>query len=162
MKSIIRTINGNESGSPLGRRAIGHRNFLVAALPMILAVGLMWWPFGGARKVTMTAASSVPSAQGTVYVSHDRNKNVTVVMKVRYLPHPSALTPPESVYVVWLQANGQPAENEGELHVNGSLNGEFKTPSPYKQFTIFVTAEKSALVREPEGKRVLTATVAQR
>ncbi|HVC89901.1 MAG TPA: hypothetical protein VND66_04675 [Acidobacteriaceae bacterium] len=162
MKSIIRTINGNKSDSPLGRRAIDHRNFFVAVLPMILAMGLMWWPFGGARKVIMVAASSVPSARGTVYVSHDRNQNVKVDMKVHYLAHPSALTPPESIYVVWIQANGRSPKNEGELRVDSNLNGEFKTPVPYKQFTIFVTAEKSVQVHEPEGQQVLTATVAQR
>ena len=161
MKAIIRTINGNKPDSPLERRAIGQGNFLAAVLPLVLAMGLMWWPFGGAHKVIMTAASTVPSAKGTVYVSHDQNKNTKVDMKVHYLAHPSALTPVESVYVVWIQANGHSPKNEGELRVDNNLNGEFKAPSPYKQFTIFVTAEKSVQVRAPEGQQVLTATVAE-
>jgi len=140
---------------------MGHRGFFVALMPLILAMGLVWWPMGRARKVIMTAASSVPSAKGTVYVSQDRNKNTKVDMKVHFLAHPSALTPAESVYVVWIQANGHSAKNEGELRVDSNLNGEFKTPTPYKQFSIFVTAEKSVQVHEPEGQQVLTATVAQ-
>lgn len=161
MKTIIRTKNGNKPHSPLEPRAIGHSNFFVAVLPVVLAMGLMWWPFGGGHKVIMTAASSVPGAKGTVYVSQDQNKNTKLDMKVHYLAHPSALTPVESVYVVWIQANGHSPENEGELRVDNNLNGEFKTPSPYKQFTIFVTAEKSVQVRAPEGQQVLTATVAE-
>ncbi|HVB36284.1 MAG TPA: hypothetical protein VND42_03505 [Candidatus Acidoferrales bacterium] len=140
---------------------MGQRSFLVAVLPLVLAMGLMWGPFGRGHKVIMTAASSVPSAKATVEVSHDRNKNTAVEMRVRYLAHPSALTPAEEVYVVWIQASGHAPENEGELHMDSNLKGEFKTPTPYKQFSIFVTAEQSAQVRQPEGQQVLTANVVE-
>ena len=160
MKAIIRTINGNKLDSRFELAAMGHRNFFVAVLPLILAMGLMW-PFSGTRKVIMTAASTVPSAKGILYVSHDRNRNTKLDIKVHYLAHPSALTPPESVYVVWIQASGHPPKNEGELRVDNNLNGEFKSPTPYKQFSIFVTAEQSVQVRAPTGQQVLTATVAE-
>ncbi|MGH9770132.1 MAG: hypothetical protein ACRD4Q_00285 [Candidatus Acidiferrales bacterium] len=109
----------------------------------------------------MTSDSSVPSAKGIVTTGHDRNNNTTVDMKVQHLAHPSALTPSAIVYVVWIQANGHSAENQGELMVDDNLNGEFKGTTPYKQFSIFVTPEQSAQVRMPEGEQLLTATVSQ-
>jgi hypothetical protein len=109
----------------------------------------------------MTSASSVPSANGTVTTGHDRNNNTTVDMKVQHLAHPSALTPSAIVYVVWVQANGHSAENQGELVVDDNLNGRFKGSTPYEQFSIFVTSEQSAQVRIPTGEQLLTAAVTQ-
>lgn len=157
MRISTRTLKQSDSLSRL--TATRSNGFLLAALPLVLAMAI--WPFGGGHKVIMTSAESVPSAKATIYVNQDRNKNTQVDMKVRFLAHPSALTPPEIAYVVWIQENDRPAENKGELHVDGNLNGEFKTVSPYKAFTIFVTAEQSPQVQSPRGDQVLTAQVAE-
>jgi hypothetical protein len=63
------------------------------------------------------------------------------------------------VYVVWIQPNGRPAENKGQLNVSKNLDGEFKTVSPYKKFDIFVTAEDAGNVTSPTGQEVLRNTV---
>lgn len=161
MTSVTRIISKGKLDSRSEPAAMGRpRGFFIAVLPLFLAMGLVW-PFGGGHKIVMTSASSVPSAKGTVTTSHDRNNNTTVDMKVQHLAHPSALTPSAIVYVVWIQANGHSAENQGELMVDDNLNGEFKGSTPYKQFSIFVTPEQSAQVRMPEGEQVLTATVSQ-
>lgn len=157
MRISTRTLK--QSGSLSRLTATGSNGFLLAVLPLVLAMAL--WPFGGGRKVVMTSAASVPSAKGTVQINQDRNKNTQLDMKVEHLANPSALTPPAIVYVVWIQENGQPAENKGELRVDGNLNGEFKTVSPYKAFTVFVTAEQSPQVQSPTGEQLLTAQIAE-
>lgn len=150
--------NSRFEGATIGR----PRGWFIAVLPLLLAMGLVaWGPFHGTHEVLMTSAASVPSAKGTIMIRHDRNNNTTVDMKVQHLAHPSALTPSAIVYVVWIQANGHSAEDQGELAVNNNLNGGFKGSTPYKQFSIFVTPEQSAQVPMPTGEQVLTATVTQ-
>ena len=160
MASMTRIRSKSTPGSRFEPTAMGRpRGFFFAAL--ILAMGFVWWPLGGGHKVIMTSASSVPGAKGTVTIGHDRNNNTTVDMKVQHLAHPSALTPSAIVYVVWIQANGHSAENQGQLVVDDNLNGSFKGSTSYKQFSIFVTSEQSAQVRMPAGEQLLTATVTQ-
>jgi len=158
MRINTRPLKNSAMRSALGP-TIRHGSFL-SVMPLILAIALVW-PLGGGRKVTMTASSSVPAAKGTVYMSHDRNKNSAIYMKVEHLAHPSALTPPQSAYVVWIQESGRDAENQGELHIGNDLNGEFKAVSPHKQFSVFVTAELGPQVHSPTGDAVLTAHIAE-
>jgi len=160
MRNVTRRVSASRTGSRL-ELVTTSRGFFLAMTPFILAMALTWWPFSGARKVVMTASASVPAAKGTVYISHGRNKNTNVDMKVYFLAHPSALTPPEVVYVVWIQANGRSPENQGALLVGNNRNGEFKARTVYKQFTIFVTAEQSPQVHTPTGQQVLTAQIAE-
>jgi len=155
---ISRSVKTSATSSALGPTS--RHGLVLNAIPLILAIALVW-PLAGGRKVVMTASSSVPAARGTVYMSHDRNKNSAIDMKVEHLAHPSALTPPQSAYVVWIQESGHDAENQGELHIGKDLNGEFKTVSPHKQFGVFVTAEQGPQVRSPTGDAVLTAQIAE-
>ena len=137
------------------------RGGLFATLtPLILSAAFVW-PFGGGQKVQMAASHEVPAAQGTVTVQTGHNHNTKVDTKVQYLAKPSTLTPPEDVYVVWFQPEGQAPKNEGELLVQNDLSGELKTETAYKHFKVFITAEKNPRVEEPEGAQVLTATIAE-
>lgn len=160
MIPVMRFGNQGTPGSRFESALIGRpRGFFAAVAPLILAMGLVVWPFGGGHKVAMSAAASVPSAQGTVTIGQDANKNTTFDVEVRHLAHPSALTPSAIVYVVWIQVSGHVAENQGALVVDDNLNGKFKGSTPYRQFSIFVTGEQSPQVRTPLGEQLLTAAV---
>lgn len=132
----------------------------VAIAPLVLGMA-MFWPFGGGNKIVMSGGQIDPAAQGTISIHAGHNGNTDVDTKVKFLAKPSSLTPPENVYVVWFQPDGQAAVNEGALKVDKNLNGELKTETPYKRFKVFVTAEKTAQVKAPTGPDVLTANVAQ-
>ena len=134
--------------------------FFAVAAPLLLSM-IFFWPFGGGTKVPMNSGKVDPAAQGTVIFHTTGNNNVNVDTKVKFLANPSSLTPPESIYVVWFQPTGEAPVNEGASKVDKNLNGELKTVTPYKRFTVFVTAEKSAQVKMPSGPQVLTANVAQ-
>jgi hypothetical protein len=112
-----------------------------------------------AKKYPMTAASIVPGARGEVAVSQDKNGNTELRMTVQHLANPENLTPPQSVYVVWLQERDGYAESRGQLKVDKNLNASFKAVTPLKNADIFVTAEQDPKVTSPGGLEVLRATI---
>ena len=112
-----------------------------------------------AKKFPMTAASIVPSARGQVEIDKDKNGNVRVNMTVEYLANPENLTPPSTVYIVWLQDKGGSPENQGQLKVTKKLTAAFKTVTPSKNFDLFVTGERDAGAKSPSGPEVLRTAV---
>ena len=126
--------------------------FLVCAV-LAVTVGC------GKKHVNLNPASSVPAASATAVLTHDSNGNTIVDLKVKNLAKPENLTPPESVYVVWIQPRGGAPIKQGQLEVNNKLEGEFKSPTTYKTFDIFVTAENSGQVSQPTGQEVLRQVV---
>jgi hypothetical protein len=130
-----------------------------ALIPGIMGMMLLW-PFGDtANKVTMMPAKEVPGAQGTVAVKTGKNGNTEVDVTTKALAQPSALTPPEEIYVVWFQPPDQSPKNMGALRVDNSLKGKLSTVAPYRHFKVFITAEKQQNVASPHGTKVLTADV---
>ncbi|HEV2134964.1 MAG TPA: hypothetical protein VGR47_12070 [Terracidiphilus sp.] len=125
------------------------------------ALGLMlFWPFGDtAKKVSMTPGKEDPAAHGTVAVKTGHNGNTQVNITTDALAQPSALTPPENTYIVWLQPDGQDARDIGSLRVDNKLHGKLNTTSPYRRFKVFITAEKQRGLTKPKGPTVLSADV---
>ncbi len=114
-----------------------------------------------AKRFPLTAASIVPAAKGSVEVGKDRNGNTEVKLKVEHLANPASLSPSQASYIVWLQDKGSGPENQGELKVNGKLEGTFKTVTPRKNFDVFVTGENDGTVKAPSGPEVLRSTVSR-
>lgn len=125
------------------------------------AVALVLLATGCSHKVRMTPATSVPAAVGTAKIKKDKNGNTVVDLKVQHLARPDSLTPPQSVYIVWIQPRGGQVVKEGQLRVDDNLQGEFKTPAPARNFDIFVTAENGPNVTQPTGPEVLRQTITQ-
>lgn len=142
------------------RPAVGGRGIsMFTLLPLVFAFAFIW-PFGGgAKKVPMSASTGTPAAQATVTTRIGDNGNTKFDIKVQDLAKPSNLTPPENVYVVWVQPPQQAAMNQGQIRVDNSLNGQFTSQAPYKRFKVFITAEKDAQVQKPQGAQVLSANV---
>jgi len=113
------------------------------------------------KQVKLNPSPAVPAATATAELSHDDNGNTIVDLKVKHLAKPENLTPPRSVYVVWIQPRGSAPLKQGQLQVNSNLEAEFKTPTTYSSFDIFVTAEDSPMVTQPTGQEVLRQTVSQ-
>ncbi|MGB0064095.1 MAG: hypothetical protein WBP85_06570, partial [Terracidiphilus sp.] len=82
----------------------------------------------------MMASSDTPAAQGEIVVNNAPDGNLQLDIKAAHLADPSALTPAENVYVVWLE---QPDENPlklGEMRVDKNLSGEVRTVTSFKHF----------------------------
>lgn len=114
-----------------------------------------------AKKFPLTAASIVPAAKGSVEVGKDGNGNTELKLKVEHLANPTSLSPSQANYIVWLQEKGSGPENQGELKVNGKLEGSFRTVTPRKNFELFVTGENDGTVKSPAGPEVLRTTVSR-
>jgi len=139
-------------------KSVSIRYFSV--LPAVVMLAFLW-PFGsGGKKIHMDSAQEVPAAHGTVQVKTTNNGNMQLDIKVRSLAQPSALTPAQSTYVVWIQPPGHSPVNEGALTVDGDLKGQMTTTTPYKDFKVFITGEKFAQIQQPSGPTVLSAHVA--
>jgi len=138
---------------------VANRYFSV--LPVIVFLAL-FWPFGsGGKKIHMNSAQEVPAAHGVIHAKATNNGNTQVDIEVRALAQPSALTPAQGTYVVWIQAPGHDPVNEGALKVDGDLKGQLTATTPYKGFKVFITGEKYAQVQQPTGPTVLSANVAE-
>jgi hypothetical protein len=112
-----------------------------------------------ARKFPLAATASVAAARGDVEVDHDSNGNTRVRMKVEFLAPPNSLTPPASVYVVWLREQGAPPVPWGQMKVEKNRKASFESVTPAKNFDLFVTAEQDATIKAPTGPEVLKATI---
>jgi hypothetical protein len=135
-----------------------QRSGVAVSAVAFLALAFVW-PFGGGAKERLTASKAVPGASAIATVGHDHNNNTTVNLHVRFLPPPGTLSPAQSVYVVWIQANGHAAQNKGQLVVNGNHQAHAKLRTPYRDFDLFVTAESSALATHPSGQRVISGRI---
>ena len=126
----------------------------------VVALGALCAGFvQAAKRFPFTAASIVPAAKADVRLGKDRNGNTDLTLKVEHLANPGSLSPSQSHYVVWLQSKGSASANEGELKVNGKLEGTFQTVTPSRNFDVFVTGENNATVTSPSGPEVLRTTV---
>ena len=126
-----------------------------AIFTLITAAALVATPALAEKKFDMKTSSSVPAAVGRAILEHDRNKNVQVTLEVQHLAKPQSLAPAKGTYVVWIQPEGQEANNVGVLRVNDDLKGDFRTTTPYKKFDLFVTAEDSPTVSSPSGTEIM-------
>ncbi len=145
--------------------SLGHSHLFsvakrcLAAAPFVLCSGFLW-ALGG-TKVEMMASSDTPAAQGEIVVNNAPDGNLQLDIKAAHLADPSALTPAENVYVVWLE---QPDENPlklGEMRVDKNLSGEVRTVTSFKHFRILITAEQSAQEIAPQAQTVLSADVVE-
>lgn len=114
----------------------------------------------GAQNLVMPPSKKLPAARIQVQLGHDQNGNTTVDLKAQHLAQPQNLNPADSVYVVWVRQNGQPAEREGQLVVDSDLNGELKFTTPARHFTILITVENSETPAVP-GETVVSGAVAR-
>ena len=112
-----------------------------------------------AKNFPMTSATIVPGARGDVEVGKDKNGNTKLKMTVQHLAVPEDLTPPKTVYVVWLQERGGTPENQGQLKVDKKLKASFETTTPSRNFDLIVTAEQEATAKVSSGVEVLRTSI---
>jgi len=116
---------------------------------------------GWAKNYHMSATKIVPGAAAEVNVEKERNGNVQVEVSVKHLAKPGLLTPPANSYVVWIQQQGSPAQNQGELRIGNDLKGELKSTTTLNNFNVFITGETDAQAKTPSDQLVLHAIVQQ-
>ncbi len=157
-KPDVTSTKSNRSSSSVEHR----KNNFMRKFCSIVTVGIMSAALiHAAKKFPFTASSIVPAAKGSVEVGKDRNGNTELELRVEHLANPTSLSPSQANYVVWLQEKGSGPENQGELKVNGKLEGSFRTVTPRKNFELFVTGENDGTVKTPSGPEVLRTSVSR-
>ena len=129
------------------------RRILVA---LLLAAGLLVSAWAGEHRM-MNKSDLVPSATGKVEVNEDDNGNRVLKVRVYHLVDPERLNPARSGYMVWIEPKGKDPEPLGMLKVDKDWKGELEGTTPFKSFSVFVTAEENAKAERPEGTEILRA-----
>ena len=125
---------------------------------MLLVFGLAALSWGEDMKMK-NVSTLQPAADAQLTDQKDDNGNTKLKIHVYHLAKPDALTPARDAYVVWIEPNGQPAQNMGVIKVNDNLESEFSTRTPFKKFKVYVTAEDGPKVTTPSGDKILEANV---
>ena len=125
---------------------------------LLLAASALLFVAGCAGPEKLSVTSSIPSAEGSVECDKASNGNTSIDLKVKHLASPDRLTPPASVYVVWLKTDKDaPPQNIGALEVDKNLNGRLKTVTSQRRFELSVTGEGSGQATAPSGKPLMWA-----
>jgi len=128
----------------------------VAVLLMGMLPGVL-----SAKTLRLQSSSIVPGAAGEVKTAKDKNGNTKFSVQVKHLANPTALTPPKSTYIIWIQQSGAAPESQGVLKVDKNLEGKFETSTADKRFDLWITAENDSSVKAPSGPEVLRANNVQ-
>lgn len=134
----------------------------------VLPIILMFLFTTCAEKVTFLNSAVVPAAEGTVSIKQDKNNNYNIDLSVKNLADPSRLSPPRSMYVVWMETSQSGAQNIGQLETSSKglsrmLTSSLQTVSPHKPTGFFITAEDDATGNYPGTTVVLkTAAIANK
>jgi hypothetical protein len=129
----------------------------------VLLMSIMAFLFSAcAQKITFLNSAVVPSAEGTVAIKKGNNNNYNIDLNVKRLAEPGRLTPPKTVYVVWMETAERGVQNIGQLSTSTStfsnmLSSSLKTVSPHKPTGFFITAEDDAKGNYP-GMTVVLKT----
>lgn len=129
-------------------------------LPWMLLLALV----GCSSVVRMQPDPRIPAAVGTLKIKSGGNDNSVIHLKVHHLAEPSRVRPGASAYVVWV-AGGEPnaaAQNVGALQVDRNLSGSLRTVTPFRSFTIFLTAESSPTAQAPTDQPFMLTTFSRR
>lgn len=142
---------GNNWGGMLNM----NRMIVVCAGLMFLGLSCL----AGASDVRLNADASVPGATGKAHLSKEKNGNLKLKVEVQHLAKPGALTPSRQSYIVWTQARGKEAQNQGVLKVNDDLRGTFEATVSNEDFEVFITAEDNPKIDVPSEPRLLKGTM---
>ena len=111
----------------------------------------------------MQSSATVPGAEGELALSDGGNQNTEILVSVKHLADPRKLRTGATNYIVWSRpfaGNGEP-QNLGALDVDENLNGRLRTVTPFRQFSLFITAEPAPNVVKPSGEPLLWTNVSR-
>jgi hypothetical protein len=114
---------------------------------------------GGTQTWHLSSAESAQAAEGKVKVANEKDGNTKVKVEVDHLAPPALAGEEGSAYVVWIKPDNGAAQNVGVLKVGSNRKGELKTLTPFKEFTVMVTLERSSAVTIPSGAPVMDTRI---
>jgi len=115
-----------------------------------------------ARKMNFAVSQLQPAAEGKVKLKKDDNNNTSINVSIANLAPAERLTPPRSLYVVWMVTNDNQTKNIGQLKsstgfLSKKLKASLSTVTPLAPSRFFITAEDDGSTQYP-GVPVILST----
>jgi hypothetical protein len=108
-------------------------------------------------KMSFTASSVVPAANGTVNVKTDKNKNYVLNVNLQNLAPSKNLSPSRNTYLVWMETKDNSVKKLGQITPSGkSLKANLSATAVDKPDQVFITAEDDVEISYPAGDVILT------
>lgn len=108
-------------------------------------------------KMSFTASTIVPAANGTVNVKTDKNKNYVLDVDIQNLAPSKNLSPSKNTYLVWMETQDNSIKKLGQLTPSGrTLKANLSATAVDKPDRVFITAEDDAEISYPAGDVILT------
>lgn len=125
---------------------------------IVIAIGFAF--LSCSNKTSFLTSSVVPAAEGTVKVKNDKNNNYVIDVEVMRLAEPNRLSPPKSVYIVWMETERNGMKNIGQLNtstgfMSKTLKSSLEAVSSFKPKEILITAEEDSQIQYPGSQVVL-------
>lgn len=113
------------------------------------------------RKMVFGTSQIEPAATGSVKLKKDKNKNQSIEVNVANLAPAEKLTPPRSMYVVWMVTDDNRTRNIGQLKsstgfLSKKLKASLNTVTPFSPVRFFITAENDGEIQYPGVPVVLS------
>jgi len=134
----------------------------IQKIALLIAVVIFMFPVAScAQKVNFLISTVTPAAQGSVKVNRDSNKNYRIKIHIVNLAEPARLSPPKSIYIVWMVSDGNAPANIGQIKTStalfsNKLKADFQSVSVAKPTKIFITAETDASIQYMYSEIILT------
>jgi hypothetical protein len=118
--------------------------------------------------VPLHSTDRTPAATGEVRAIPAPNGNTNVTITVDHLAPPERIARDATAYVVWIVPKGDSVQgstgtamptNAGQIRLGSDLHAELQVVTPYKDFQVQITPERSAMEQQPTAPPVLSASV---
>lgn len=132
-------------------------NLVFASIGLLMLLSVV----SHAQKVKFEESSVVPSANGHVDVTKDKNQNYHIEITLVNFAEVERLKTGKTTYVVWMVAGQDAPKNIGQLISGKNLfskksKASFETVSTDKPRRIFITAEDDGKTETPNDPVVIT------
>jgi hypothetical protein len=140
-------------------QAVENPNTLPILRRALLALCATAWlaACGADGRYVIIGSTHAPSASGTVEVDELDGDNTQVAIHVEYLYPPGRVADGMTTYMVWFVPPSGSAVRGGVLKYNvEQRTGDLSATSPFRHFTVKITAERDARAGAPSEN--VTAT----
>ena len=119
------------------------RTTALAALCLLLAAGC------ATPEILFEVSPRLPAADASARVHYDRNHNAVLEIEVNHMAKAEQLSPPRSLYLVWVEGTEGRVFQIGRLLVDERREARFQGSTPLERFRVIISAEVNAVPMYP-------------
>jgi hypothetical protein len=112
---------------------------------------------GCATPLAFGPSPVLPAIDPQARVRSDDNRNSLIEIEIEHMAPPSRLSPPRSVYVVWVEGEEGRILPLGQLRVGDDREGSFRGVTALDRFRILISAEHDPQATHPSQPYMLVS-----